>query len=307
MNSINIIIGEKANIQYASSIIGKLNFFFKLKNRELPNFYLSFHNTKEVDMLGVLLIYKLLEYSVSENCFITPRIFLPKHIKQEMKFYGFHDLISELMTGNDTIKEFENLKLDVKKDFFIAPIALIKGTNQSSKILNQKYYPQISEYYGYESISLMIFQLFTELYSNFSSHALDETKSIMVAHGNHNRIEIACADTGIGIITSMKNTYNTKSDFDIVRNAVSKGITSKPDTNHMGYGLWYVDEVVKRLNGKLHIITSNTYYKRLGNKVWLSHSSFWQGTIIYLDIPVTQPILISNLENNNPTHYLRFV
>ena len=299
-------VGENATIQYASSIIGKLNFFFEYRRRQVPNFNLSFGKTINVDLFGALLIYKLLEFSVSEKCFLKPGMYLSENVKKKMKFYGFHDLVSDLMAGNDTRKEFQKLKMDVKKDFFIAPIALMKGNEYSNSILNQKYYPQISDYYNAESKSLMIFQLFTELYSNFSSHAEDTTKSIMVAHGDANSVEIACADTGIGIIASLQNIYKNNSNNDLLRKSLSKGVTSKPNSNHMGYGLWYIDEVVKRTGGRLDIITGNTYYRRMAGKIWYSNSSYWQGTAIYLRIPLMNPILISDLENVDPYKYINF-
>lgn len=307
MNRIILLAGENATVQYASSLIGKLNCFFQYRQKRIPYFNLSFENTKKVDLLGILLIYKFLEYSVTENCFMNPGVYLPDFIKKKMKFYGFHDLVSDLMSGNDTRKEFERLKIDVKKDFFIAPIALLKGVEYSSEILNQKYFPQISNYYNDESKSLMIFQMFTELYSNFISHAEDETKSIMVAHGDNTSIEIACADTGIGIVPSLKHIFPKQSDSDILIRAISKGVTSKPKSNHMGYGLWYIDEVVKRTGGRLDIITGNTYYKRLGNKTWISTASKWQGTVIYLNVPLEKPVLISDLEKLNPYKYVNFI
>ena len=152
----------------------------------------------------------------------------------------------------------------------------------------------------------MIFQLFIELFSNFCAHAQDETKSIMVAHGDHDSIEIACADTGIGIINSLKDIVRRGTDYDLLKQAISKGVTSKPESHHMGYGLWYIDEVVKVTNGSLYIITGNTYYKRLGNKVWFSTSSKWQGTAIYLNIPLANPVLIADLEDTDPHKYVNF-
>lgn len=305
--NILLIAGENATVQYSSSLIGKLNCFFDYRQRRIPHFNLSFENTKNVDLLGVLLIYKFLEYSVTENCFMNPGVYIPDFIKKKMKFYGFHDLVADLMSGNDTRKEFQRLKIDVKKDFFIAPIALLKGTEYSNEILNQKYFPQISNYYDDEPKSLMIFQMFTELYSNFISHAEDETKSIMVAHGDNTSIEIACADTGIGIVSSLKQIYPKCTDFELISKAVSKGITSKPKSNHMGYGLWYIDEVVKRTNGRLHIITGTNYYKRLGEKSWLTTASNWQGTVVYLNVPLKNPVLISDLESINPSKYVKFI
>lgn len=301
-----LVLGEKATIQYASSIIGKLNIFFGYRQKQLPSFTISFAKTTDIDLFGALLIYKLLEFSVSEKCFLKPRMCLSDAMKKKMKFYGFHDLVSDLMSGNDTRKEFEKLKIDVKKDFFIAPIALMKGEEYSSTLLNQMYFPQISNYYNDDSKSIMIFQLFTELYSNFSSHAEDPTKSIMVAHGDVNSIEIACADTGIGILESMKDVCRGEFSNGLLKIALSRGGTSKPNTNHMGYGLWYVDEVVRRTNGRLDIITCDTYYRRLGGKNWYSTSSFWQGTAIYLKIPLTSPILISDLEVIDPYKYVNF-
>jgi hypothetical protein len=66
-------------------------------------------------------------------------------------------------------------------------------------------------------------------------------------------------------------------------------------TNHMGYGLWILDEIVTATQGKLHIYSEGAYIFNNHGKKIKGLCSFWQGTIIYLSLPLANPKTLSDI------------
>lgn len=95
---------------------------------------------------------------------------------------------------------------------------------------------------------------------NFWEHAVNDTKSIIVASGNKVKVEIACADTGNGVISTLSPTLvHQISKEEVLVKSLEKGITSKKMTNHMGYGLWILNEIVTATKGRLHLYSEGAY------------------------------------------------
>lgn len=83
----------------------------------------------------------------------------------------------------------------------------------------------------------------------------DETDTILVATGDTNKFEVVCADTGIGMVTSLapvlKNSPSLRiRNYDVLEMATMQGITSKKGTDHMGFGLWLISEFVRIAKGR---------------------------------------------------------
>ena len=298
-NEVVIFIPKNLSKNYITSYIGKLNFFFDLKNKQRERYFIVFDKVEEVGLLGVLLTYKFLEFSIRNNCFKNPKLLLNNEMNQQIKRFGFDSLISDFIRGNEAKKEYEKLKIEIKDDFLIAPIALIRGDDNNKEVIKNKYLPAIENYYNDNATCTMIFQVFSEVLHNFWSHAVNDTLSIIVVHGNKSKIQISCADTGNGIVETLRPNFKNKSDEYIIEKSIEKGITSKPNTNHMGYGLWYVNEIVTKTKGKFEIFSRNGYYRNLGGNACSVKSCFWQGTIINIELPLVNPITIADIETRN--------
>lgn len=295
---IHVHLDETIVVNNIDTFIRKVNDIFRLQQSKKKYVHYYLWKTNKIDFLGIVMLYKFLEYSVQNKCYLDPTIFLSKEVKSNIKLYRFHDLVSTLIEGNDIKSEFEKLKIEITNDFIIAPIAMWKENILSKYQWNKKLLPDIQRYYP-EDISLMVFQLFIELYSNFVSHADDNSKSIMVAHGTKEWIEIVCVDNGIGIVESLRKVYPSMKSDQILRKAVCKCISSKKNEEHMGYGLWYINEIVKKINGRMEIWSNDAHYKCLGHNITSNSSSYWQGTIIYLKLKLTKAILLHEIENND--------
>jgi hypothetical protein len=291
-----IFLPKKLSKNYIMSYIGKLNFYFEIKNQKKEKYFIIFEKVVEVDLLGVLLTYKFLEYSIKNDCFHNPTLMLNDVMKKQIKRFGFDNLISDFVRGNEAKKEYENLKVEIIDDFLIAPIALIRSDDNNKDAIKKKYLPEIERYFKDDATCTMILQVFSEVLHNFWSHAVKDTLSIIVVHGNKSKIQISCADTGNGIVETLRPSFGSNSDEYILQKSTQKGITSKPYTNHMGYGLWYVNEIVTRTNGKLEMFSQRGYYKNSLGKVQSVRSCFWKGSIINIELPLAKPVTIADIE-----------
>lgn len=287
----------------ANSLISFINdcaIIYKLVGKKEKYFLLDLNKIEECTMIGVLLVYKIIEFSIKQNCFSNPGYYMGVPFRKAMEKYGFTTLILTYLADKDVAeKEFANLKISITDDFIIAPQALLRNDKYSSEILNTKYLPKIETYYAFNTKAVsMIFICFSEILLNFWEHAVDDTQSIIVANGNKSNIEIACADNGKGILSTLTSAGKKRKDgITTFISAVEKGVTSKELSNHMGYGLWILDEIVRRTSGRFHLYSEGFYYQRDFHKVTSGKCGYWQGTIVYLSIPINKPITLYDIED----------
>lgn len=285
-----------------ASFINEVQVIFELKRKGEDGFLLDLSGVKKVSMLGTLVVFKIIEYSVKHLCFNNPRVHLGdwnSEIGIALEKYGFTDLITSYIEGDNVESQLKQLRVSFSDNFIIAPQALIRGDKKSREEINMKYLPQIEKYYKRNSKAVsMILLVFSEILLNFWEHAIEDTTSIIVAHGNRQNIEIACADTGNGIITTLGGSLSS-SDLrpeQILLKSLEKGVTSKELTNHMGYGLWILDQIASATKGRLHIYSQGAYYYNEFGTKKSGQCGFWQGTIVYISLPLDKPKTLSDIE-----------
>lgn len=267
---------------------------FNLANLKVPGVELDTLQTEKADILGQLLLYKFIEYTIHKSCFLSPKTNLNSNIllKNGLDKTGFLPFVNEFMN-----KKNSQLKNDIPKDYilewkeentiYIAPIVLSKDSDAYAD-KEEEIYQKIRTYYNADSTVVgTIMSCLSEVGSNFMRHAEESTNSVMVARGNKDFFELACADTGIGTITSLrpilKGNYQT---HEILRKALEQGITSKPDTNHSGSGLWLISKYVSFSKGELYLFSEGAFCHQKKNNVKMGQCGRWKGTIIYVRIPL---------------------
>lgn len=279
-------------------LVGTLNFFFELSGQRRKDLFLRFDNVRHVDILGVLVLYKFLEYSVIHRCFDTPTFNLTynKYLDNEISKFGFSSLITGLMNNKAKEHYYKNLNTQVTADFIHAPIAILRGKDMHSQRKNAE--REIARYYGDNDTTAMILQIFSEVFQNFLSHAETDNRSIVVMHGDKQKIAFACADNGVGILSSMKNNprYCSIKPERLLLKTLERGVTSKDGTNHLGYGLFYISEVVTRLGGQLIVYTGHHYLCNRSGNTSVSRMHNWNGTIVYVTIPLKEAVTIDDIE-----------
>lgn len=284
-----ITLPKVLGINTIEEVLSKFEKVFTYENKQLENYTLNLSKIQKVNVLGMLLIYKMLEYSVEKKCFYQPEIEYEELMEKKWTEYEFFPLMTSYIRGTNSSQKFKNLKIQLTDKFILAPQPLLRNTNFTDNYLKTQFLPKIKEYYpNQDKVISMIFTCFSEILLNFWEHAVVDTKSIMIADGNKQHMEIACADTGNGIITSLKNNpkYKNFSDLDILTKSVNKNVTSKENTNHMGFGLWIINEIVKEVNGRFHLFSEGVHYANNFGKITTTKTKFWKGTIVYITLPL---------------------
>lgn len=274
---------------------------FGMVNKAIPNVVFDAYDMERAGLLGHLLIYKFMEYSMKKHCFLNPTFSIKEGIFNEFRKTGFQKLV--LAFVNDKKKEFEKLKYEEENGIFIAPINLANFEKGDGQDL---YAPQIRDYYVNIKVAFIVTLCMSEIAANYSAHAEDDTNSILVAKGNHDYFEIACADNGKGIISSLRPTLKKKySNHEVLEQAMHQGVTSKKDTNHMGFGLWLVNELVTQLRGELCIYSERAYYINRQGTIRKGESDYWRGTITYVRLPLSNSEAIDAIYETFKKRYNR--
>ena len=284
-------------------LLNSLEKAFSMEEQLIPDAKINLGKVKKASLIGILLNYKFVEYTYKHNCFRKPEMIVNDYIEKEWERYGFTKLIHSFVSNKDlTERNYKNLKVKVDERFIIAPQALLRSKDYSDKFLKSEFLPKIENYYKKnDKVVSMIFLCLSEILLNFWEHAVDDTNSILVAEGNENHIEIACADTGNGIITTLNKVFENSSidRANTLKKAVEKNVTSKKMTNHMGYGLWILNQIATKTRGRFHIYSEGAYFKNDFGKEIADNCGYWKGTIIYLSLPLKNPITLTDIENHD--------
>lgn len=278
----------------AKQFLDEVEPIFSLANVKLTGVELDTSHTEKADILGQLLLYKFIEYTIHKNCFKSPKTNLNNNsqLKNGLDKTGFLPFVNEFMNKrnsqlkNDIPKDY-NLEWKKDESIYIAPIVLSKD-NDAYADKEEEIYEKIREYYNADSTVVgTIMSCLSEVGSNFMGHAEESTNSVMVARGNKYFFELACADTGIGVITSLRSVLKGRlQTYEILRKALDKGITSKPGTNHSGSGLWLISQYVTFSKGDLYLFAEGAYCHQKKNNIKVGLCGKWKGTIIYVNIPL---------------------
>lgn len=269
---------------------------FTIKNACLKDVKIDFKEVEKIDVIGLLLIYKLIEYAIENKCLIKPELDLNPYIEKKLAEYGFDELLHDYTKCKTA--DYTNLDFRMKGEFYIAPLALLREQNYSDEIIENKFLPKIEEYYvDRPKASLMILQCLSEVLLNFWEHAVNDTKSILVASGNKDYVEIVCADTGNGIISNLSPVLNGQySKSEIIEKSLERGVTSKKKTDHMGCGLWILNQIVTLAKGRLSLYSEGAFIKNDFGSVSMGQCAYWQGTIIHVFLPMSSPKILSDIK-----------
>jgi len=284
-----IKIPEIINASNVTSFLRNVSIIFTFENKQHLDYALNISKLKKINVLGMLLLYKVIEFSVEKKCFHLPEIYFEDFMEKKWNEYDFVPLMNSYIQQKDTSRNLQNLSVQMTDKFILAPQPLLRDSDFTNKYLKTKFLPKINEYYkGKPKVISMISTCFSEILLNFWEHAVDDTKSIMIAEGNNNYMEIACADTGNGIISTLKKNpkYKALDDEKLILNSTFKNITSKENTNHMGYGLWIIDQIVTAVNGRFHLYSEGVAYINDYGKKKTLKTAHWRGTIVYLALPL---------------------
>jgi hypothetical protein len=283
-------------------MIKELSFIFNEKNGPY-SVYFDFSNLKEMSMLAVLIFYKFTDYSFKNRLLHRPSVAASREFWDAIFRFGF-DKLFETFTDSKLfdIAEYRNLRVKEEGGFLIAPQPLIRNEPLSKNKLQTSFLPSIQQYYAHKpEVIPNIFMCLSELVLNFWEHATEDSGSVMLAYGSKSHIEIACADTGQGIATTLRpilerNMGRSMSDSEIISHSVDKGVTSKVNSYHMGYGLYLINRLVSAMEGSLYLFSEHGMLSNVHGITTSKSNSFWQGAVIYISLPLHKHIALSSLQ-----------
>lgn len=264
-------------------LLDKIAIVFKWENQRVKDVTFDLSEVEKVDFMVLLLIYKTIEFCVEHKCISGDcRILHNEYVKGKFSEYGFWNLLNNYLENPRNV-DYTDLDFLNKGRFFIAPFPLLRQDNYHER-MRDSFLPKIESYYQSQSnISSTVFHCFGEILSNFWEHAVSDTKSIMIAAGTKDYVEIACTDTGCGIISTLSPVLNfTLSKEEVLLRALEKGVTSKQATNHMGFGLWIINQIVSKSKGRLTLISEGYQVTNIEGNIKVEKVPYWKGTIIYV-------------------------
>lgn len=272
------------------------NPIFSYKEQSIPNVTFNTNTTTKLDLVGSLLIYKFIEYTVHKHCFKNPKSVIEGYVKEELEkrlLKKFVDTFIKYKTP-----QYNQLKFSQTETLFISPILLKKDSKEDEIAIAGK---DICNYYkDNEDIKFLILTCMGEIGLNFKAHAEFDTHSILSVAGTKCNFEIACVDTGIGIITSLSKTLKDKgikcSKDSILAKALERGVSSKNlESGHMGYGLWLLKEIVLAVNGDFCIYSEGYCVICHRSRIKFKKCNYWQGTIAYVKLPLSKSSLLKDI------------
>ena len=282
------------------SFLKSVEVIFSWKNQKKPNVLFNLSEVRDIDILGLLLSYKIIEFCVENQCICNSHLRTNEYVDKKLSEFKFQELLNSYLENRRA--DYTNLDFIQGKKLFIAPFPLLRENAYTKSKIKDSYFPKIEEYYKEkssdkkENIASMIFQCFSEILLNFWEHAVNDTKSIIIANGNTDFVEIACADTGNGILSTLGPVLEgcvTKDD--ILLKSLEMGVTSKKDTYHMGCGLWIINQIINSTKGKLLLISEGQYVRNDFGKLFKGECPYWGGTIIYVFLSLTSPKNLSDI------------
>lgn len=273
---------------------------FELENAKQLNTLLRIDKVHKIDLLGVVIAYKFIEFTITHNCFDKPCLLGEDnhYFGEAIKKYGFQRLLDGFMGENIKSKLYKDIKITSTANVIIVPHILDRANNKSQEDLNKKYYPAILNYYGASSKkTTMICTCVSEIILNFWRHAKGDNFSVAVACGDQDGIEVVCVDNGTGILSSLRSVamYSTLSDKVLIKKCVKQRVTSQPGTSHTGDGLWLIDKLCELSESTFYVVSEGASYCRRGRKTKVEETGFWKGTIIYLNLRLTNAKTLSDI------------
>ncbi len=187
------------------------------------------------------------------------------------------------------------------------PITQIKTSDELTKFITE----MIPLLHLQSEQGKTIGYIVSELVRNVIEHSKSPNGAILCAqyYKESNTIRIGIADTGLGIKTTINQSYSVETDLEAIQLALMPGITGTTrreggTAQNAGAGLFFIKSIATVNRDFFVIYSGNGFYKLLkkppGSRLHLNadpfkdrHSKeeklpFWQGTVVGVDITLDQ-------------------
>ena len=243
--------------------------------------------------VGVVALLAALERLTKQPDVKEMTLKLPEHsdVRAYLRLAGVFDVMRALVSFSDP--QPEDLIPAQSPVRPMVPCEHFDSEDDIERLANQMQERFQTELAGYGSILESCHMVYSELATIVAKHAESAGGYVLAQQYNYRSgpiVEIAVADCGIGIKTSLQKNGKHKqmlSDAEAIELAVKEGVSSLDD-RHRGYGLYYVSDNVKRHNDRSMTIRSGHGTMMLqgnGTVTKSDRSSIYSGTIVNVIIP----------------------
>jgi len=138
---------------------------------------------------------------------------------------------------------------------------------------------------------------FKYLISELINNAIDHGNSFAVACAQRfprlGEFEIVVCDNGIGFYESLKYSYSLRNVEEALKLSIKKEVTGSKKYGYSdvyknaGMGLFVISEFIKRINGKMFLISYDTIYTVHDEKIYKLNNP-WEGSIVALRFSINE-------------------
>lgn len=261
--------------------IGSNNLFNN--GQKFKKILFDFSETRYVRPIGLIMAVALMKYSkhseIAQNYYLresaseSVRSYL-----ERMDFYNQFHIEKNTINRRDRSRSLCEIS-EIKEESYSITQKLKKIIEAQVKIN-----PELSEVVTY-SIG--------EIIDNIEAHSFSPINGYICAQTYSDNLEIAIADCGIGIKSSLNSCpayANIESHEEAIILATGKKVTSK-SSRHAGEGLFFTRRFLDANNGKLFILSGDARVEfKSGFNPLVNRVNYWQGTIVGMIFDLNTPV-----------------
>ena len=139
---------------------------------------------------------------------------------------------------------------------------------------------------------------FYEILDNVLTHSEKECGTVLMSyHDDEKKIQILVADDGIGIRKSLSANpkYSNISEEEALTMCIEDSVT---DGKGMGFGLYSTLRLVNNVGSIMKIVSGDNMLVCDSSGVNVENTSFWQGTIVYIELHSNKEIMPEEILGN---------
>ncbi len=241
--------------------------------------------------VGIVALLAAIERRRHPGRTFTIRLPSDDRVKTYLRSAHVFDVMRELVTFEGSQPEDSILEGNPVRQ--MVPCVRFRDENDVEDLAREMVDCFQTELKGYASLQMTCEGTFSELAGNSVAHADSDGGYALAQQYSYRSgpiVEIAVADSGIGIRESLRKNPNLASigsDVDAIREAIKEGVTSTMDL-HRGYGLYWIRQGLKNDDNRTMTIRSGKgiiTVRGNGHVVAHERKPYYPGTIVSIVIP----------------------
>lgn len=222
---------------------GRVDIFLEILSiiKQGGNVHLSFEKTQEVTPAGYALLFILLDAACEQKI-----LFKVSNIDEKL---DIHPVILKASASNEVLKGFFDIKnLNIQRADLVVYGKSSSVAPEFIQMIESKFQKLLGEDFLWD-----VQLTFNELMQNAVDHSTAERYFLYAGKSGQN-FEFGILDMGVTIPAKLETKYECKDDCEYLRKVFEEGVGTRRDRAG-GLGLYYLFENVKKLKGRLVILS----------------------------------------------------